>query len=83
MIVSCALAGDFGAIISYEGEPPESLADLITTARELVAGEEPEHDEMRKQQMALMALWVAGTISAAQRAELAALDAALFNLQYG
>ena len=34
MIVSCALARDFGAIISFEGEEPESLESLLSGARD-------------------------------------------------
>lgn len=34
MIVSAALAKDFGAVVCYAGEPPESLADLLAAARE-------------------------------------------------
>jgi hypothetical protein len=29
MIVSCALAKDFGALVSYEGELPEPIEDLL------------------------------------------------------
>lgn len=36
MIVSCALAKTFGAVISYEGEPAESLDDLIEQTRQVV-----------------------------------------------
>ena len=36
MIVSCALAKDFGAIISYEGEPPEPLESLLQGAHGVV-----------------------------------------------
>lgn len=32
MIVSCALAQDYGAVISYEGEPPEPLDSLLQGA---------------------------------------------------
>lgn len=44
MIVSCALAKDFGAVISYEGNPPESLEAMLASARDVlqeVEGEEP------------------------------------------
>jgi hypothetical protein len=44
MIVSCALAKDFGAVVSYAGEPPESLADLLEAAREAL--EEAANEEM-------------------------------------
>ncbi|MGR8931917.1 MAG: hypothetical protein ACU836_14890 [Gammaproteobacteria bacterium] len=37
MVASCALAKDFGAVISYEGEAPESLEKLIHDAREIIA----------------------------------------------
>ena len=32
MIVSCALAKDYGAIVSYEGEPPEPFDSLLQGA---------------------------------------------------
>lgn len=36
LIVSCALAKDFGAIISYEGEEPESLEEMINSTRKVI-----------------------------------------------
>lgn len=36
MIVSCALARDFGAIISFEAEPPVSLDELLAGTREAI-----------------------------------------------
>ena len=36
MIISCALAKEFGAVISFEGEPPEPLEGLIEAAKEIV-----------------------------------------------
>lgn len=36
MIVSCALAKDFEAVISYEGEPPEPLDAMLQAAREVI-----------------------------------------------
>jgi hypothetical protein len=36
MIVSCALAKDFGAVISYEGEPAEPLEKLLDAARSIL-----------------------------------------------
>lgn len=36
MIVSCALARDFGAVVSYEGEPPTSIDNLLETARSIL-----------------------------------------------
>lgn len=36
MIVSCALAKDFGAIISYEGEEPESFDRLLESTRAIL-----------------------------------------------
>ena len=33
MIASCAFAKDFGAVVSYEGEPPESVEKLFNEAR--------------------------------------------------
>lgn len=37
MIVSCALARDFGAVISYEGEPPEPLESLLQATPQIIA----------------------------------------------
>lgn len=37
MIVSCALIKDFGAVVSYEGEPPESLESLLAAVPEVLA----------------------------------------------
>lgn len=37
MIASCAFAKDFGAIVSYEGELPESLENLQDGARRILA----------------------------------------------
>lgn len=34
LIVSCALMKDFGAVISYEGEPPEPLETLLTAVND-------------------------------------------------
>lgn len=36
MIVSCALAKDFGAVISYEGDEPGDIADLLSATTELM-----------------------------------------------
>ncbi len=36
MVVSCALAKDAGAIVSYEGEPPEPLENLVEGAKGVV-----------------------------------------------
>lgn len=36
MIVSCALAKDFGAIVSSGGEPPEPLDHLLRSTQEMV-----------------------------------------------
>lgn len=33
MIVSSALAKDFGAVVSYEGEPPESLESMLASTQ--------------------------------------------------
>jgi hypothetical protein len=44
MIVSCALTKDFGALVSYEGNPPEPLEAMLACARDVIAegkGEEP------------------------------------------
>jgi len=37
MIVSCALAKDFDAVISYEGEEPEPFESLLASTKEIVA----------------------------------------------
>lgn len=42
LIVSCALAKDFGAVISYEGEPPEPFENLLEATREAVANAKKE-----------------------------------------
>jgi hypothetical protein len=36
MIVSCALTKDFGAVVSYEGEPPSPLGELLVATQEAV-----------------------------------------------
>lgn len=36
MIVSCALAKSFGAVISYEGEEPEALEKLISDTKDII-----------------------------------------------
>ena len=38
LIVSCALAKDFGAVTSYEGEAPQPLADLLMAAQQIIRG---------------------------------------------
>ncbi len=38
LIVSCALANDFGAVISYEGEAPQALAEMLKAAHEVIGG---------------------------------------------
>jgi predicted HD phosphohydrolase len=42
MIVSCALAKDFGAIISYEGEPADDVDSLIKNANAMLKEAENE-----------------------------------------
>jgi hypothetical protein len=37
MIVSCALAKDFGAVVTYEGEPLESFESLLENTKAIVA----------------------------------------------
>lgn len=37
MIVSCALTRDFGAIVSYEGDDPSPLDDMIEATRGIVS----------------------------------------------
>jgi hypothetical protein len=46
MIVCSALARDFDALVSYEGEPPEPLETLLAAAREAL--EEPPEAWSRK-----------------------------------
>ncbi len=44
MIVCCALAIDFNAVVSYEGEPPDSLEKMLASTHEIIKdadGEEP------------------------------------------
>ena len=36
MIVSCALAKDFGAVVSYQGQAPEPLDHLLRSTRHIV-----------------------------------------------
>lgn len=36
MIVSCALTKDFGAVVSYEGDDPEPLDEMIEATREII-----------------------------------------------
>ncbi len=36
MIVSCALAKDFGAVISYEGDDPESLDKMLEATQSIL-----------------------------------------------
>lgn len=113
MIVSCALAKDFGAIISYEGDEPDSFDEMLSSTTEILddlkngttdggvsdvredvtppgveiqiaGGGRPiggDYFQLLRRQMALMELWVAGTITGKQRAELAEVDAALFKLK--
>jgi hypothetical protein len=124
MIVSCALVKDFGAVVSYEGDAPDSLDDMLgVTAecvevamrenededRDLPGADDAIHDaaagnvqislsgidgnkiaaylnapnyfELNRARMALMELWVAGTISAQQSKQLVAVDEALFKLK--
>ena len=42
MIVSCALTKDFGAIVSYEGDDPEPLDDMLEGTREIIRESEDE-----------------------------------------
>lgn len=37
LLVSCALVKDFGAVVCYEGEPPESLDRMIAVLPEVLA----------------------------------------------
>ncbi|WP_157598189.1 MULTISPECIES: hypothetical protein [unclassified Rhizobacter] len=34
--VSCALTKDFGAIVSYEGEEPEPLDEMLEATQEII-----------------------------------------------
>ncbi|MFT5221100.1 MAG: hypothetical protein ACI87H_003244 [Gammaproteobacteria bacterium] len=45
MIASCALAKDFGAVISYGGDPPEELNKLVEQTREIIIEAEKEQSE--------------------------------------
>lgn len=42
MIVSCALAKDFGALISYEGEEPEPFDSLIKSTKAIIKDAQSE-----------------------------------------
>lgn len=42
MIACCALAKDFGAVISYEGEEPDTLDKLIIDTNDIIAEAEKE-----------------------------------------
>ena len=37
LLVSCALVKDFGAVVCYEGEPPESLETMMAVLPEVLA----------------------------------------------
>ena len=37
LLVSCALVKDFGAVVCYEGEPPESLERMLAVVPEVLA----------------------------------------------
>lgn len=37
MVVSCALATDFGAIVTYEGEPPDTAEMLLANTKSILA----------------------------------------------
>lgn len=48
MVVSCALAKDFGAVVTYEGEPPEPFEALIENTKSILveaAKEKPRSQE--------------------------------------
>jgi hypothetical protein len=38
MIVSCALAKDFAAVVSYEGEPPDTVEKMLSSTQEVLRG---------------------------------------------
>jgi len=42
MIASCALAKDYGAVISYEGEEPDTLENLISSTNDIIVEAEKE-----------------------------------------
>jgi len=42
MIVSCALTKDFGAVVSYEGEPPEPLEKMLASTQDILKEGEGE-----------------------------------------
>jgi hypothetical protein len=48
MIVSCALAKDFGAIVSYEGEPPEDVQSMINSTRQIIVDAAKERSRARR-----------------------------------
>lgn len=50
MIVSCALAKDYGAVVSYEGEPPEPFETLLEHTRSIVADAAKEKPRGQAQQ---------------------------------
>jgi len=49
-IVSCALAKDFGAIVTYEGEPPDTLEALLDETRTILADAAKEKPREHTQQ---------------------------------
>lgn len=48
MIVSCSLAKDFGAVISYEGGPPESLEKMLSEIEGVLRDAEGEKPPVLK-----------------------------------
>jgi hypothetical protein len=50
MIVSCALAKDFGAVVTYEGEPSDSFETLLENTKSIVADAAKEEPRGQAQQ---------------------------------
>lgn len=50
MIVSCAMAKDFGAVVTYEGEPPDTFDVLLENTKSIVADAVKEKPRGQPQQ---------------------------------
>lgn len=55
MIVSCALAKDFGAVVTYEGEPPEPFESFLENTRSIVADASKERPRRQAQRSSVAA----------------------------
>lgn len=51
-IVSCALAKDFGAVVTYEGEQPEPFETLLEETKSIVADSAKEESRVQAQHAA-------------------------------